>query len=166
MQDENPYSAPKATVADIHDGSLVLADRGMRLVAAIIDTLLLLAVLVPIMFVGGAFTAMMSGGASAGFSIVWALVGFIVFLVVQGFPLNASGQTWAKKWLKMKIVDMEGRKPEFGRLIALRYLVVQLIGQIPFVGPLVGFVDVLFIFGDDRRCLHDKIAGTQVVVAD
>jgi uncharacterized RDD family membrane protein YckC len=166
MQGENPYSAPNSTVADYNDGGLVLADRGMRLVAAIIDTIILLLVLMPIMFMGGAFTAMMAGDTSAGFGIKWAILGFVVFLVVQGFPLNASGQTWGKKMLKMKIVDMEGRKPEFGKLIALRYLVIQLIGQIPFLGPLVGLADVLFIFGADRRCLHDKIAGTQVVVAD
>jgi hypothetical protein len=34
-----------------------------------------------------------------------------------------------------------------------------LLGIIPFYG----FVDVLFIFGQERRCLHDLIAGTRVV---
>ena len=31
--------------------------------------------------------------------------------------------------------------------------------------PLYGVLDVLFIFGESRQCLHDKIAGTIVVKA-
>ena len=29
--------------------------------------------------------------------------------------------------------------------------------------PLFGIVDVLFIFREDRRCIHDMIAGTRVI---
>ena len=32
--------------------------------------------------------------------------------------------------------------------------------------PFYRLVDILFIFREDRRCLHDLIAGTQVVVGD
>ena len=31
--------------------------------------------------------------------------------------------------------------------------------------PLYGFIDALFIFGESRECLHDKIAGTIVLKA-
>jgi hypothetical protein len=31
--------------------------------------------------------------------------------------------------------------------------------------PLFGIIDALFIFGDARQCLHDKIADTIVIKA-
>jgi len=137
----------------------------MRLVAAIIDTIILMVILIPLMFVGGYFSTIMTGQKPGfGTQALWGGVGILIFLVVQGYPLNATGQTWGKKMLKIKIVDLEGRKPEFTRLFALRYLTTQVIGLVPFLGTIYGLVNVLFIFGEDRRCLHDKIAGTRVVV--
>jgi len=31
--------------------------------------------------------------------------------------------------------------------------------------PLYGFIEVLFIFGESRQCLHDKLADTIVIKA-
>jgi hypothetical protein len=31
--------------------------------------------------------------------------------------------------------------------------------------PLYGFIEVLFIFGENRQCLHDRMADTIVVEA-
>jgi len=61
---------------------------------------------------------------------------------------------------------MAGAKPDFVRLAGMRYGSTQLISLVPVLGGLYVIVDVLFIFRDDRRCIHDLIAGTQVVVAD
>lgn len=164
---DNPYGAPQAPLHEINDGELRLADRGMRLAAAIIDGVLMLLILMPMMFMSGYFSGIMTGvQPSYGQQLLWSLVGFIVFLAVQGYPLNASGQTWGKKMLKMKIVDLDGNKPPFSKLIALRYLPTQLAGLVPFAGGIYALVDVLFIFGEERRCIHDLIAGTRVVMAD
>lgn len=167
MSDQNnPYSAPNANVADVFE-EMRLADRGMRFVGALIDGIILLAILVPLMFVGGYFTMVMSGQQPGfGTQIGWGVVGIVVFIVVQGYPLKATGQTWGKKLLKMKIVDLDGKQPEFTRLLALRYLSTQVISLIPVAGGIYSLVNVLFIFGEDRRCLHDKIASTRVVMAD
>ncbi len=97
--------------------------------------------------------------------LMWAAVGFIVFLVVQGVPLNATGQTWGKRITGIKIVDLAGNKPPFGKLIGLRYLPVGVASNIPFIGPIISIVNVLLIFRGDRRCGHDLIAGTRVVQA-
>ena len=51
------------------------------------------------------------------------------------------------------------------RLLALRYLPLQAVGQIPILGVVVGLLNPLLIFRADRRCLHDHIAGTKVVLA-
>jgi len=40
-----------------------------------------------------------------------------------------------------------------------------LIEQVPLFGGLFWIVDVCLIFGEERRCLHDYIAGTKVVRA-
>ena len=167
MQDSNPYSAPAAAVADIAPaGAQELAGRGLRLGGAIIDGLILLVILIPMMFVGGYFSGIMSGQEpSLATKLMWAAFGFVIFVLVQGYPLSQSAQTWGKKALKMKIVDLEGRQPSLGTLLGKRYLPVQALGAVPYIGPLFGFVNVLFIFGEERRCIHDLIAGTRVVVA-
>lgn len=154
MQDEDTTTGPE------------LAGRGERLGGAIIDGLIMLAILLPAMYMSGYFEGMMSG-ARPGFAAqaMWALIGFAVFTAVQGVPLANSGQTWGKKLLKMKIVDLAGNTPEFGKLLVLRYGVGSLISIVPIVGTLYGLADCLFIFRQDKRCIHDLIAGTRVVVA-
>lgn len=97
--------------------------------------------------------------------IAWAAVGFAVFVVVQGFPLHHYGQTWGKRILGIRIVDLDGAKPPLGRLLTRRYVPIQVANLIPVVGPLLVLVDTLMIFRADRRCAHDLIAGTRVVKA-
>ena len=46
--------------------------------------------------------------------------------------------------------------------VLLRLIVNGLLGLI----PLYGLVDILFIFRSDRRCIHDMLAGAQVVEAE
>ncbi len=36
-------------------------------------------------------------------------------------------------------------------------------GAIPFVGAIYAIVDILMIFGEEHRCMHDMIATTCVV---
>jgi uncharacterized RDD family membrane protein YckC len=150
---------------------LRLGGRGERLAAVMIDGLIGMAIVFPAMWFTGVFTqiytaAMQGQGPSLGLTATWAVIGFAVFVAVQGYPLAQSGQTWGKKLLKLRIVDLEGRKPEIARLLLLRYLVPRLIGQVPVVNSIYGFADSLFIFRADKRCIHDLIAGTRVVVAE
>ena len=168
MESGNPYERPQAVVADV--AQMDLAGRGERLLAAIIDGLLLMALMLPLMFVGGYWQAGMEAGMRGesvpfGLQLMWLAIGFGVFALVQGIPLSRTGQTWGKRLLGIKIVDLDGEKPQLGRLLALRYLPVQLATGIPFIGGLIGVVNVLLIFRGDRRCGHDLIAGTQVVKA-
>ncbi|MGH8029876.1 MAG: RDD family protein [Arenimonas sp.] len=166
MQHDNPYSAPGARLVDVPDEQ-VLADRWLRLGAAMLDGFLMMLIVFPLMYLGGYFEGMLRGQRpDLPTQLMWGGIGFALFVVIQGFPLYTSGQTWAKKLLKIKIVDLDGNKPEFVRLVALRYLTTQAISLVPFVGALYGLVDSLFIFSDDRRCLHDRIAGTRVVIVN
>ncbi|MGH8032363.1 MAG: RDD family protein [Luteimonas sp.] len=132
---------------------------------------ILLIVIGPLMYFGGYWAAAMSAAQSGqqagiGTTLMWAAIGFLVFVLVQGIPLNATGQTWGKRITSIKIVDLAGNKPPLGRLLGLRYLQIQLVSNIPLVGPLVAIINVLLIFRGDRRCGHDLIAGTKVVRAN
>lgn len=172
MSDENPYSPPRTDVEGParsgNDGPGYAseqepADRMIRLLGLIIDTFLLLLVLLPVYWFGGFFEDAMSGSMSYPKALLWNASGFLIFLVLQGFPLYARGQTWAKWLLDIRIVDLNGRQPEFWRLIVLRYGVQQILSAIPVVNVAFGLANALFIFGEQRRCLHDYIAGTRVI---
>ncbi len=169
MQEQSPYRPPEATLVDREDAT-ELAGRWIRLGAAFIDGLVMLAIMTPVMFAGGYFQAAMEAGSRGeqlplSMLLLWAVIGFVIFVAVQGYPLAQWGQTWGKKLLAIKIVDLEGRKPPLGKLLALRYLPVQVVVNVPMIGPLAALVNVLFIFREDQRCVHDLIAGTRVVVA-
>jgi uncharacterized RDD family membrane protein YckC len=169
MDNQNPYRAPEAPVVN-SDRDTDLAELGERLAAALIDTFIMLCIMLPAMFFGGYFKAVMDAaliGAKPPFGLMamWGGIGFLVLVLVQGYPLSATAQTWGKRILKIRIVDLDGSKPPLARLLAMRYLPVQIASLIPFIGSILPLVDVLFIFRNDRRCVHDLIAGTRVVKA-
>jgi hypothetical protein len=39
----------------------------------------------------------------------------------------------------------------------------SVIGNLPCIGFFYALADILFIFRDDRRCIHDLIASTTVI---
>ncbi len=168
--DPNPYQSPQSSLVENSGDGQELAGRGVRLAAALLDSLIMLALFVPLMYFGGYFAAVMeaaqTGQQSYGLQMAWGVGGLLLFFAVQYVPLSQNGQTWGKKILKIKIVDLQGRKPDLGTLMGKRYLFQQGVGIVPCLGPLVLIVDALMIFRQDQRCLHDLIAGTRVVVAN
>jgi len=165
----NPYAPPQATVADVADPRLsnAEADRGTRLAAAILDGLFFGGmVYAPIMIgftfagiAGGGRNLTMNGAMAAGLAI--GLVGFTIWCWLTVTFVLRNGQSIAKKLLDIKVVRSDGSPITLGRLFFLRNVVNTALSMIPFYG----FVDVLFIFGEQRQCLHDKIADTIVVKA-
>ncbi len=171
MSQQNPYEAPRSHLGDAPSADGNLADRGVRLGAAIIDTVILLAITLPLMWFGGYLELVMQGAARGtqvpfGTTLMWSAIGFALFILIQGMPLAKRGQTIGKKLLGIRIVHLDGSQPTLVTLLTKRYLPIQLTNLIPFVGGLIGLVNVLLIFRADRRCGHDLIAGTQVVRAD
>jgi uncharacterized RDD family membrane protein YckC len=173
MQQHDPYQAPQAaawmpTLPPEVDEAL--AGRWERLAAALLDGVLMCVVVLPVMYFGGFFSALFSAlrdGEQMALGLVygWAAVSFILFVAVQGYPLYRSGQTWGKKLTGIRIVDRDGDVPPLGQLLLMRYFIGAVLTRVPFLGSLYGLVDSLFIFREDRRCIHDLIAGTRVVVA-
>jgi uncharacterized RDD family membrane protein YckC len=59
----------------------------------------------------------------------------------------------------------DGGDPSFLRAVVLRNIVRHVLSAVPILGSLFALGDILAIFGQERRCLHDMIAGTKVVEA-
>ncbi|MGI9455496.1 MAG: RDD family protein [Aeoliella sp.] len=188
----NPYASPQTysttteVAIDSPDGPLELAGRGTRFVASLLDGVIMMFVFFPIYFYlaytfyPGMFTlqdvvqpgmtpeqveaAIDDSQPGIGFNLAMVVLGFVIFLLLQGFFLAKSSQTIGKKIFGIMIVRKDGGHADFGRLIGLRYLPMQIVGAIPFIGVIiVGFVDPLLIFRRSRSCLHDDIADTAVV---
>jgi uncharacterized RDD family membrane protein YckC len=88
------------------------------------------------------------------------------FAIVQLYMLSVRGQTIGKRIMGIKIVAFtDDSLPGFYKLQVLRSLVPGLLAAIPYLGWIFWIIDSCFIFRDDRRCIHDLIAGTKVVVA-
>lgn len=173
---ENPYAAPTAHVSDVVAGAqLELASRATRLGAFLLDNALMLGPLFVLLFYVGFTTASKRLDQSkvvAGMSAMFAAVGliFIVLVIVNLVFLYNSGQTIGKRWLGIKIVRLDGSRCGLARIIFLRSLPLGFLGGVlnrvvPPLGYVVTLADALFIFRDDRRCVHDLIADTQVVKA-
>ena len=88
--------------------------------------------------------------------------GVLGLMVYQLVLLTKQGQTIGKKLLGIKIALKEtGENGGFATNVLKRGLLSGLLNLI----PLYFLVDSLFIFREDRRCVHDLIAGTVVVKA-
>jgi uncharacterized RDD family membrane protein YckC len=137
----------------------------------VIGLLAMLVVIVPVLLLTDWWRsflelAMRGQGLPFWVQIAMSLSGFALFVLIQGYPLATTGQTWGKRLLRLRIVDLEGNKPEFWRMIGLRYGVGQLVMLMPIFSLIYALADCLFIFRSDKRCVHDHIAGTRVVVAE
>ncbi len=141
-------------------GGDMLASRGSRLSAAIIDGLAAFVAFLPGM--GALMSANSESGAGAGLIVMaLALLGLGGY---QLYLLTTQGQTIGKKMMSIRIVRYDdGDLPGFVKAVLMRSMVPSMIGQ--FI-PFFGLVDVLWIFGSEQRCVHDLIAGTKVVDAN
>lgn len=164
MTTPNPYAPPTAAVQDIYDptGPLELADRGTRLAAFIVDVIFMVLWYLPMFgsfiavpLVGDDYAPLLAVGGVAG--LIW--FGIWCWLSIK--YVLANGQSIAKKMLGIKVVRTDGSPASLGRIFWLRNVVNGLMGIL----PLYQIIDWLFIVGESRQCLHDKLADTLVVKA-
>jgi uncharacterized RDD family membrane protein YckC len=143
-----------------------LASRLARLGAAIVDGILGLVIALPIGYATGYLQRVMDQTASLGEMAGQGVAGMVIFLALHGYFLATRGQTIGKMAAGVRIVDFRtGQLLSIGKLIGLRVVPVWVASVIPFAGGCLALIDILFIFGNDRRCVHDLIAGTKVVQA-
>ena len=90
---------------------------------------------------------------------------FIGLIAWNCVLLARNGQTIGKKASNIRIVRSDGSDAGFARLFFLRMMLFWALNAVPFIGPVFSLVNILFIFREDRRCIHDLLADTMVVDA-
>lgn len=145
---ETSYAPPQTpTITRPPVRQTTIASRGSRLLAAIIDTAVFLGVYLVTFLVREPFVF---------------IVGLAAVAIYQIYLLSTYGQSIGKRVMNIKIVKVDtDQNGGFVPNVLLRGFVN---GILSFV-PLYSLVDILFIFRQDQRCIHDMIAGTKVVDA-
>lgn len=143
-----------------------LASRWLRLCAAIVDALILSAVILPINHYLMSDNPSLQTTNPIDMTIIgiqYCVIYSIVFLLIQGLLLHQKGQTIGKYIFDIAIVSIESnKKSPFWPLYAKRYFLFFFLSSIPYIN-VISLIDILCIFRKDKRCLHDLIAGTKVI---
>jgi uncharacterized RDD family membrane protein YckC len=170
----NPYASPTTFApgpgyATADTLGQELASRSSRLGGFLLDQLFRIVAGAP-MFIGiivmlptidrpGAEPPMVAL-ALMGLGILTSL-GFAIFNWVL---ISNSGQSVGKKMVGTRIVKVDtGALPGFLYGVVMRIWVMGLIGA--FIGACALVIDGALIFSQERRCLHDYLASTKVIVA-
>lgn len=160
---QQPQNEPSEPTREPQNRPYPLASRLQRLAAALLDDFIALLVLLPVF---GYYDVLgyieRETQIPTGIIININIYAFVFFLLVHGYLLYNYGQTVGKRVMGTAIATMDFQVPAFNRMIALRYVPFRVAGLIPGLNVLP-LVSVLFIFRQDRRCLHDLLAGTQVI---
>ena len=154
MMEENPYEAPSASVdepkASVGRGRL--AARVSRLGASIVDRAAF--GLPGVLLV---FYAEETG--PVGLLAILALLAGVLGLNLYWWHQN--GQSIGKRLVDIRIVRGDRSSDvSLARIVFLRELPVVIASCV----GLIRLIDVLFIFGEKRQCLHDLLADTAVIV--
>jgi uncharacterized RDD family membrane protein YckC len=183
MSTPNPYAPPLAELEaqPLGQPTAMLASRSSRLGASLLDGLLYASAMM-VAGIGAALATFASkrslasnapadptpGAGLPPAAIVMMVVGGLALLalwIYQAYRVSTTGQTLGKKWLAIRIVKIDDTPVNFVTAVLLRGILPWFLGIIPYLGFVFSLTDTLFIFGEQRRCLHDLLAGTKVVTA-
>lgn len=161
------------------DGSEVkIASRWSRFWAWFLDGLIAAAIMVVLFYFEPTRNLVLS---NAAFGPISSLVfSAVLYLLCHGYLLNKYGQTIGKNVFEIAIVSMDNQLLSLSKIFFMRWVPFTLMVFVPtmlievfpsmgwfklvsLLGLLAGTVNILFIFGKQRRCLHDRLAGTKVV---
>ena len=174
---DNPYAAPKsesqAELATEITGARPLATRWQRFAGNLIDTIVLvIGVLVIVVvfyalvdFVYPDYFEMAETPLAWLIESIVAVVSMsVVFLVANGYLLAKNGQTLGKLAVGTQIVSDNNELVPLSKIFLARYLFLWIVSMLPAIGSFVSLADALMIVRDNKKCLHDDLAGTKVVM--
>lgn len=149
-------------------GALVPAPHGRRLVALLLDGLII--VLLAVAIFVGIFASLDSGedGASIAVAVLLGALAYAAGALLYAPVAMAllDGRTVGKLIMGLRVVGDDGRPVGFGRAFLREVVVKGLVLAIASgaTGGLAFLADALWPFVDDRRrALHDLISGTRVI---
>ncbi len=170
MHEQNPYAAPHARhghqprwgYEQAPEDPFFPAARGDRFISSLIDVFVVTLAMLLGVVVGVATGA--AAGAEAGIIVGFVVAGLCALGVEiwQWWLISSRGQSIGKRAMGIRIIRISGQPVDFVHGVVLREWVPMLINS--FVG-VFSLIDILFIFRDDRRCLHDLMAQTRVIRA-
>ncbi len=134
---------------------VVLASRGRRLLAAVIDYSLYGVVL--------AMTLVMTWGDETIARKVLVALALGATAAVNCGLHGVIDQTVGKRLAGIYVAGSDARRPRALRMLLLRGALFHALLMVPSIGILLWSIDVLMIFGRERRCLHDRVAKTVVL---
>ena len=169
----NPFDAPASNDLESTSYQGPLATVGQRAAAKLVDILLL--TLAIGLGVGPIFIDLLVFGNEeepgplgllGSALILFLVIGISIF---QWVLITNTGQSIGKRMLGIQIRKDDGQLPGFVHGVLLREWIPNLIigffnncclGWIPWL------VDYLYVLGEDRKCLHDRIASTTVIALE
>jgi len=138
-----------------------LAGRLDRFWAAIIDRALFLGLVAATVAL-----SILRGSNSSPVFVIGCVVALLALVGAQVWLLTAHGQTIGKRIIGLRIVKVSDMtNGGFVTNVLLRTVANAAISAVPVLGSIYFLADPAFIFRDDRRCVHDHIAGTCVIKA-
>ena len=144
---------------------LALASRGRRVVAALIDFVLVPLVAILIMLVTGVLEHAQDWAENAMPFARMLGLGFASYLLLNGWLLGTRGQTAGKAIMGIAIVSTAtSAKAPLWKLVLIRFWFFPALYLVfsPYTA-IVPLIDQILIFGKNRRCLHDLLSGSSVV---
>jgi uncharacterized RDD family membrane protein YckC len=144
---------------------LPLAGRGRRLLATLIDAVLVPAVAILLMLVTGVLEHAADWSASALPILRMILLGLASYVLLNLWLLWKRGQTVGKAAMGIGIVDAKtGARVPLWRLFirGLFFPTLYLVVLVPYFA-LIPLIDQALIFVRQRRCIHDWLCRTSVV---
>ncbi|MFT5419359.1 MAG: putative RDD family membrane protein YckC [Candidatus Endobugula sp.] len=87
---------------------------------------------------------------------------FAAYIFINYIHLK-NGQTWGKHLVGIRIVGSNGNPISVKELLLKRFFFQYVIASVPKVGFILALIDIMFIFSENKRCLHDYLAKTHVV---
>ncbi|MGW8557251.1 RDD family protein [Streptomyces tubercidicus] len=161
----DPYGGQYG-VADPLAGMPPLANRGRRLLARIIDAIIVgVPVWVIMTLIVGGVDFFSTDGEQAGRQSTVSGVTMLVYLVYEGLMISNRGQTVGKMAMKIRVAMLANGSIPTGQAAWVRAAVYTLPEIVPCCGFIFWLINVLWCTWDKpyQQCLHDKAAKTVVV---
>jgi uncharacterized RDD family membrane protein YckC len=154
-------------------GQMRYAEWIDRVLAALIDGALNIALMIVLFIIFGALTAASAGVGGDDNPLpggILCLGMLITFVSVFGlgifnkiYLVSKRGSSIGQGVMKLKVVDAAGNIPPMGTLL-IRLLVQVGMSFIPFLSIFLVLLDVLWpLWDEQKQTLHDKAAGTFVI---